>query len=207
MLDALDLAGTFVFALSGAFKAVRLRLDWLGVAVLAALTGIGGGILRDLLLGAAPPASLRDERYVLVCLAGAATVALAAPRVAARWNRVMLADAVGLGLFAALGAAKGLAFGLGPLGVVLTGTLTAVGGGVVRDVLVRETPAVLYKGFYATAAILGSAAFYALSLLPLPASVPLAVAAVVTTGLRLATLVRHANLPRPPFHPEPPDAL
>lgn len=207
MLDALDLAGTFVFALSGAFKAVRLRLDWLGVAVLAALTGIGGGIVRDLLLGVAPPASLRDERYVLVCLAGAAAVLMAAPRIAARWNRVMLADAVGLGLFAALGASKGLDAGLGPLGVLLTGTLTAVGGGVIRDVLVRELPAVLYKGFYATAAILGSAAFLGLTALGLPEPVALAAAAVVTTGLRVATLVRHTQLPRAPYHPELPDSL
>ncbi|MGB3541864.1 trimeric intracellular cation channel family protein, partial [Rubrivirga sp.] len=107
MLYALDLAGTFVFALSGAFKAVRLRLDWLGVAILASLTGVGGGIVRDLLLGVAPPASLEDEAYILVCLAGAAAVVIGAPAVAARWNRVMVADALGLGLFAALGAAKG----------------------------------------------------------------------------------------------------
>ena len=207
MLDALDLAGTFVFALSGAFKAVRLRLDWLGVAVLAALTGIGGGIVRDLLLGVTPPASLRDERYVLVCLAGAAAVLVAAPRIAARWNRVMLADAVGLGLFAALGASKGLDAGLGPLGVLLTGTLTAVGGGVIRDVLVREMPAVLYKGFYATAAILGSAAFLGLMTLDLPEPAALATAAVMTTGLRVATLVRNTQLPRAPYHPEPPDSL
>ena len=207
MLEALDLAGTFVFALSGAFKAVRLRLAWLGVAVLAALTGIGGGIIRDLLLGVTPPASLRDERYVLVCLGGAAAVLVAASRIAARWNRVMLADAVGLGLFAALGASKGLEAGIGPLGVILTGTLTAVGGGVIRDVLVRELPAVLYKGFYATAAILGSAAFLLLSALGAPEAAALGVAAAITTGLRIATLVRQTQLPRAPYHPEPPDTL
>lgn len=207
MLYALDLAGTFVFALSGAFKAVRLRLDWLGVSVLASLTGIGGGIVRDLLLGATPPASLEDEAYVLVCLAGAAAVAFGAPAVAARWNRVMVADALGLGLFAALGAAKGLAHGLGPLGVMLTGTLTAVGGGVVRDVLVGEMPALLYKGFYATAAILGSATLLALDAVGAGEPAQLVVAALVTTGLRLWTLTRNADLPRPPFHPEPRAAL
>ncbi|MEM0961857.1 MAG: trimeric intracellular cation channel family protein [Bacteroidota bacterium] len=207
MLYALDLAGTFVFALSGAFKAVRLELDWLGIGVLAALTGIGGGIVRDVLLGATPPASLQDEAYILVCLAGAAAVVVAAPSVAARWNRVMLADAVGLGLFAALGAAKGLAFGLGPFGVLLTGTLTAVGGGVVRDVLVGEVPAVLHKGFYATAAILGSAVLLGLDLLELHGTIQLAAAALTTTGLRLATLIANTNLPKAPYHPEPDDAL
>ncbi len=207
MLYALDLAGTFVFALSGAFKAVRLRLDWLGVCVLATLTGIGGGILRDVLLGDTPPGALEDEAYLLVCLAGAAAVALGAPAVAARWNRVMVADALGLGLFAALGATKGLAYGLGPFGVLLTGTLTAVGGGVIRDALVGEIPALLFKGFYATAAILGSATLLGLEAAGAPAPIQLAGAASVTTGLRLWTLVRQTNLPRPPFHPEPNDSL
>ncbi|MGB3542713.1 trimeric intracellular cation channel family protein, partial [Rubrivirga sp.] len=98
-------------------------------------------------------------------------------------------------------------FGLGPLGVLLTGTLTAVGGGVVRDVLVGEMPALLFKGFYATAAILGSATLLGLEATGASEPVQLVGAAVVTTGLRLWTLVRQTNLPRPPFHPEPPDAL
>lgn len=89
MLTALDLVGTFVFALSGAFKAVRHRLDWLGIVVLAVLTGVGGGLTRDLLLGDTPPAVFRDERFFLACLAGAGAVIVAARPIAARWNRVM----------------------------------------------------------------------------------------------------------------------
>lgn len=198
MLTALDLVGTFVFALSGAFKAVRHRLDWLGIVVLAALTGVGGGVLRDLLLGDAPPAVFRDERYFLACLVGAASVIVAGPPIAARWNRVMVADAIGLGLFAALGAAKGAAHGLGPIGVVLMGTLTAVGGGVVRDVLVGERPAVLDRGFYATAAVIGSALLVALEAAGAAVAVQLLTAAAATTALRFWALVKNMRLPRAP---------
>ena len=196
MLTALDLLGTFVFALSGALKAVRHQLDWLGVAVLATLTGVGGGMARDVLLGDTPPAVFQDERFFVACLAGAAVVILAAPRIVARWNLVMVADAVGLGLFAALGAAKGAAHGLGPFGVVLCGALTAVGGGVVRDVLVGERPAVLDKGFYATAALLGAATLLALDALGQPLGRQLAGAAGVCSALRFVALVRNLRLPR-----------
>ena len=196
MLLALDLAGTFVFALSGALKAAKHQLDWLGVVVLATLTGVGGGMVRDVLLGDTPPAVFRDERFFVACLLGAAAVIAAAPTVAARWNRVMLADAVGLGLFAALGAAKGLAHGLGPIGVVLMGALTAVGGGVVRDVLVGERPAVLDRGFYATAALLGAAVLLALDAAGAATTPSLFAAAAACTGLRFVAMARRARLPR-----------
>ena len=195
MLLALDLAGTFVFALSGAFKGVRRELDWLGIAVLAVLTGVGGGIVRDVLLGDTPPAVFRDERYLLVCLAGAVAVLAFGRTISQTWNRVMLADALGLGLFAAMGAAKGAAFGLGPLGTVLCGALTAVGGGVIRDVLVGDRPAVLYKGYYATAAIAGAATLLALTHAGAPEAVRLPLAAGATTALRLLELARGARTP------------
>ncbi|MEL7061469.1 MAG: trimeric intracellular cation channel family protein [Acidobacteriota bacterium] len=196
MLVVLDLLGTFVFAMSGGFEAVRHRLDWLGVAVLAVLTGVGGGLVRDVLLGDLPPASLRDERYLVACLLGAAVAVAAAPRLARGWNRVMLADAAGLGLFAALGAAKGLAHGLGPLGVILAGSLTAVGGGVIRDVLVGKLPAVLHKDFYATAAILGCGVLLALHRLGATPAIQLVAAAATTSILRLVAMERRAQLPR-----------
>ncbi|WP_412062982.1 trimeric intracellular cation channel family protein [Rubrivirga sp. IMCC45206] len=202
MLTALDLVGTFVFALSGAFKAVRSGLDWLGVAVLAVLTGVGGGLIRDVLLGDTPPASFRDERYLFVCLAGAVAVIVAARPIAARWNRVMIADALGLGLFAAIGALKGAAHGLGPVGVVVMGALTAVGGGVIRDILVNEQPAVLYKGFYATAAVLGCAVLVALDALGVGVGLQFAACAVTTSALRFLAMARHVRLPRPSAPPD-----
>ncbi len=200
LLTALDLVGTFVFGLSGAFKAVQHRLDWLGIGVLAVLTGVGGGLLRDLVLGDTPPAAFEDERYLLACLAGAAAVIVAAPTISQRWNRVMIADALGLGLFAALGASKALAYGLGPLGVVMMGTLTAVGGGVVRDVLVGERPAILYKGFYATAALLGSTLLLGLDALGAAGPGP----ARPDGGDHLRSPLRRARPPHAPPHAQRP---
>ena len=202
MLTALDLIGTFVFALSGALKAVRHQLDWLGVVVLATLTGVGGGMVRDVLLGDTPPGVFQDERFFVACLAGAAVVIVAAPHVAARWNLVMVADAVGLGLFAALGAAKGAAHGLGPIGIVLCGALTAVGGGVVRDVLVGERPAVLHKGFYATAAVVGAAVLVLLDAAGAALGLQLAAAAAACSALRFVALVRNLRLPRTSLAPD-----
>ncbi|MEO0558980.1 MAG: trimeric intracellular cation channel family protein [Bacteroidota bacterium] len=201
MLTALDLLGTFVFALSGALKAVRHELDWLGVAVLAALTGVGGGIVRDLLLGDNPPAVFQDERFFVVCLIGAIVVIRAAPHVVARWNLVMVADAIGLGLFAALGAAKGISHGLGPIGILLMGTLTAVGGGVIRDILVGERPAVLYKDFYATAALAGAGVLIGLDAIGVSLSLQLVLAALACSALRFVALIRNLRLPRTSLPP------
>ena len=200
MLTALDFAGTFVFAASGALRGVQHRLDLLGVAVLAVATGVGGGLVRDVLLGATPPAALVDERYLIVCLAGAALAAAAATTLDRLRPAVQLADAVGLGVFAAMGAAKGAAFGLGPIGVVLMGGLTATGGGVVRDVLVLEVPSVLRHDLYATAALAGGAVYAASEALGLPSPSGLALAATVATGLRLLAIRRGLRLPRPSDH-------
>lgn len=196
MLYALDLIGTFVFALSGAFKGRKHELDWLGVTVLAVLTGVGGGLMRDMLLGDTPAAAFRDEWYLVACLLGAGVVIVAAPGVAKRWNRVMIADAVGLGLFAALGAAKAAEHGLGPIGVVMMAALTATGGGVIRDALVRELPAILHKGFYATAALIGGIVFLGLNALDVSEPFALGAAAIVCSALRFYALVKNVNLPK-----------
>lgn len=197
VLTALDFAGTLVFAVAGGLRAVEHRLDLLGVMVLAVATGVGGGLLRDVLLGAAPPAALGDERYLAVCLAGGTLAAVAAPALARVRPAIQLADAVGLGVFAAMGAAKGAAYGLGPIGVVLMGGLTATGGGALRDVLVREVPAVLRHDLYATAALAGGGVYVGAVGAGAPSGAALAAAAVVTTGLRLLAMWRGLRLPAP----------
>lgn len=201
MLTALDFAGTLVFAVAGGLRAVEHRLDLLGVAVLAVTTGVGGGLIRDALLGAAPPAALADERYLVACLAGGALAAVAAPALTRVRLAVQVSDAVGLGVFAALGAAKGAAYGLGPIGVALMAGLTATGGGVVRDVLVREVPAVLRNDLYATAALVGGGVYAGAGAIGAGPGAGLAAAAVVTTGLRLLAMWRGLRLPRPPAPP------
>ena len=155
LILVLNLAGTFVFGLSGGLAAVRARLDLFGVVVLAAVVGLAGGITRDVLIGT-PPATFRDWRY-LAAAAAAGVVCFFAGRALERAERsVMIFDALGLGLFAVTGATKALQFGLGPVQAILLGTITGVGGGMLRDLLLREVPTVLREGLYAIPALLGA---------------------------------------------------
>jgi len=203
----LDILGTLVFAVSGAFRAVKYELDILGVLTLAVATGVGGGILRDLLIGYVPPSALRDETYLLVCFLGGLIVFLAAPKIARRWDLVMAADAVGLGVFSALGAAKAAEFHFGPVGIVMMAVLTATGGGVIRDVLVREIPAVIRVDFYATAALGGGLCYLLGGPAGFSESFRLLFSLLVATGLRLVAMIYRINLPRVRSLPESPTAL
>ena len=195
LLLGFDLLGTFVFALSGAMVGVRRRLDLFGVLVLAYAAGTAGGITRDLLIGAVPPASIADWRYIVVpVLAGLATFWWH-PMVQRWQSPVLVFDAAGLALFAVAGALKALAFELNPLAAVLLGVVTGIGGGMVRDVLVAEVPTVLHAELYAVAALAGAAVAVGGQLLRLP-STPLAiVGAVLCFGLRLVAIRRGWGLP------------
>lgn len=195
-LDYLDIIGTFVFAVAGGLRAARHNLDLLGVMVLAVATGVGGGMIRDMLLGATPVAAIQSELYLGVCLAGGILVFIAGKKVATQWNRVMILDAIGLGVFAAIGAAKGLQFGLGPIGVMIMAALTATGGGVVRDILVQQVPAVIKHDFYATAALLGGGAFLIAHALELSTFWQIWLAASVTSGLRFYAMTKGVGLPK-----------
>jgi uncharacterized membrane protein YeiH len=157
LLLVLDLAGTFVFALDGAWTALRVaRLDIVGVVTLGIVTAIGGGIIRDLLIGAVPPATFSDWRYLAVATAGG-LIAFALSRWLERLTLpISLLDAAGLSLFAVTGASKALAYGLGAGQAVILGAITGVGGGTLRDVLIRQIPAVLHSGLYAIPALIGA---------------------------------------------------
>jgi uncharacterized membrane protein YeiH len=159
MLLVLDLIGVFVFALSGATAAVRQRLDFFGVLVLSFATASAGGILRDLLIGAVPPATIRDWRYLAAALL-AGTVTFYWHRAIERLrNPVRVFDAAGLGLFAVAGTQKALAAGLQPVMAAVLGMLTGIGGGIVRDLLLSRVPVVFQPEteIYALAALGGSA--------------------------------------------------
>lgn len=191
----LDLVGTFAFAISGATMGVRKRLDLFGVLVLAFAAATAGGIVRDVVIGALPPAALADWRYLAVSLLAGALTFYAHERVERLRNPVQLFDAVGLGLFAVSGAGKALAFGLGPSGAVLLGMLSGIGGGIARDALVAEIPSVLRRELYAVAALLGAACVVAGDLAGLP-SAPVAVAgAVACFLLRYVAIRRGWRLP------------
>jgi uncharacterized membrane protein YeiH len=156
LILVLNLAGTFVFGLSGGMAGVRARLDLLGVVVLAAVVGLAGGVTRDLLIGT-PPATIRDWRYLAAAGAAGLVCFFAAPLLARVKLGVMIFDAVGLSLFTVTGATKALQFGLGPVPAILLGAITGIGGGMLRDVLLGEIPTVLREGLYAVPALLGAA--------------------------------------------------
>jgi uncharacterized membrane protein YeiH len=155
-LLALDLAGTFVFALSGAMTAVRHRLDMFGILVLSLAAATFGGIARDVLIGALPPAALSDWRYIAVSLTAGLIIFFRPPSSSRLRTPVLILDGAGLAFFAVSGALKALAWGVRPVPAILLGLLTGVGGGVARDVLVAEIPTVLRAELYAVAALIGA---------------------------------------------------
>src|SRR3954468_17894373 len=156
LLLTLDLIGTFVFALSGAASGVKHKLDAFGVGILAFVAGNAGGVTRDLLIGAVPPAVIDDWRYVAVSLVAGAVTFMWYPNVTRLQRIVLLFDAAGLGLFAVAGTQKALAFGVNPFDSALLGMLTGIGGGVLRDLLVNDVPVVLRADLYAIAALAGA---------------------------------------------------
>jgi uncharacterized membrane protein YeiH len=157
LLLVLDLGGTFVFAISGGMAAVKYRLDIFGVLVLSFAAGNAGGITRDLLIGAVPPAAIADWKYLGVSVLAGLITFFWYPITDRFRTEVQLFDAVGLAFFAVSGAGKALVYGLNPVMAVLLGMLTGIGGGMLRDVLVKEIPIVLRADLYASAALVGAA--------------------------------------------------
>jgi uncharacterized membrane protein YeiH len=158
LLLAFDLAGTFVFAVNGAITGLATaRLDIVGMVTLGMVTALGGGIVRDVLIGALPPATFRFWPYLAVA-AGGALIAFFFSRVLRRFILpIELLDAAGLSLFCVTGATKSLEYGLGAAPAVILGAVTGAGGGTIRDVLVRRVPTVLTSGLYAIPALVGAA--------------------------------------------------
>jgi uncharacterized membrane protein YeiH len=151
----LNLIGTFVFGLSGGLAAVRAGMDVFGIVVLSAVVGLAGGITRDLLIGT-PPETFRDWRYLAV-VGGAGVVCFFAGLALDRVQReVQIFDAMGLAVFCVTGASKAVGFGLGPAQSIILGAITGIGGGMLRDVLLGETPTVLRQELYAIPALLGA---------------------------------------------------
>ena len=160
VLLVLDLAGTFAFALNGALTAVRTaHLDIVGVITLGMITAVGGGIIRDVLLGALPPATFVDWRYLAVAATGGLIAFLFSRWLTRVRNPIDVLDAAGLSLFAVTGAGKALELGVGPAQAIILGAVTGVGGGTLRDVLIQQVPSVLSSGLYAIPALVGAALF------------------------------------------------
>jgi uncharacterized membrane protein YeiH len=158
LLLVLDLTGTFVFALNGALTAVHTtRLDVVGVLTLGVITALGGGIVRDVLIGSVPPATFRDWRYLALAVGGG-LVAFALSKWLDRLETpIVVLDAVGLSMFAVMGASKAMEFGLDIGPAIILGAITGVGGGTIRDTLLRQIPSVLHSDLYAIPALVGAA--------------------------------------------------
>lgn len=153
LLALIDDAGTFAFALSGAALAVQKRFDIFGVLFLAFVTAVAGGVVRDLLIGAVPPAAIADWKMFAIAVLGGLVTFVGYPLVEALRRPVLLLDAIGLGLFAVTGTQKALVYGIDPTMAAVLGMLTGIGGGMLRDVLAGEVPSVLRTDIYAVAAL------------------------------------------------------
>lgn len=197
LILALNLAGTFIFGLSGGLAAVRARLDLFGVVVLAAVVGLAGGITRDLLIGT-PPATFRDWRYLAAVGAAGVVCFFGRPLLERLQRSVLVFDALGLGLFCVTGATKALDFGVGPVPAALLGAITGVGGGILRDVLLREVPVVLRHDLYAIPALLGAGVLVVAQYNGSDSPVFPVLGATVCVAVRLAALRYGVNVPVAP---------
>src|SRR5690242_18579986 len=186
VLLALDLTGTFAFALNGALTALRVaRLDIVGVVALGMITALGGGIIRDVILDSLPPATFVDWRYLAVAAAGGLIAFVFGRHLDRLTTPMTVLDAAGLSLFAVTGAGKALALGLGPAQAVILGAITGVGGGTLRDVLVRQVPTVLSSGLYAIPALVGATATVVISELGVYGPLAAVGAAALCFGIRM----------------------
>ncbi len=195
LLIALELIGIAVFAASGALAAVRAKLDVFGVVILALTTALGGGIIRDVLLGVHPPTGLRTWPYLLVAGGTGVIVFWFHPQVAKLRRSVLLLDAVGLGLFVTSGTTTALTLGAPPYAACLIGMTTGIGGGAVRDLLLREIPLVLRREIYAVAALAGAVVVAVGEWAGLPKGLVALTGASIIIVIRLVALWRKWNAP------------
>ncbi|MDA3649509.1 trimeric intracellular cation channel family protein [Saccharopolyspora indica] len=188
--EVLDLIGIFAFALSGALLAVRKRFDVVGIVVLAEVTALGGGVFRDLVIGAVPPVAFTDIAYFTTPLIASAVVYFWHPRLARIRRFVLFFDAIGLGVFCVAGSIKALNFGMHPLAAIALGAATAIGGGAIRDVLAGDVPALLHpeSEIYAVPALLGSGLVALLAVTGALTPITSAFAALLAIVVRLLAL-------------------
>ncbi|MCK5308763.1 MAG: trimeric intracellular cation channel family protein [Zetaproteobacteria bacterium] len=195
VLYFLDLLGTAAFAASGALAGVQRRMDLLGVVVLGLVTAVGGGTIRDVLLGAVPPFCFNDENYLYLSIVVALLVFYYHHSLDFLHRPLLYFDALGLGTFLVIGTGKALAYNHGFLVAVMMGVMTATAGGVVRDVLSDQVPFILQKEIYATACIFGGILYYILYRLGMNESLIAVIAALVVVIIRVVAIHRHWSLP------------
>ncbi len=193
----LDLFGTMAFAVTGAFKAIESKADIVGIVILATITGVAGGTIRDIVLGKFPPNSIVDPTYVIITVVTGVVLFFLYTKLKKHWNVFLKFDAIGLGVFTVIGATFAYnIFGLNFLAMVLAGMLTAVGGGILRDVFVNQVPIVFVKELYALASFVGVVIFYLILAVGADLYVASIVGIAIVTGLRLVAMKYNWNLPK-----------
>ena len=193
----LDLFGTMAFAVTGAFKAIEHKADIVGIIILATITGLAGGTIRDVVFGKTLPNSLIDPTYVIITVVSGIVLFLLYSKMRQHWNVFLKFDAVGLGVFTVIGATFAYnLFGMNFLVIVLSGMLTAIGGGILRDIFVNQTPIVFVKELYASASFIGAVVFYFTLLITNEIYAATILGIILTTGLRLVAMKYNWNLPR-----------
>jgi uncharacterized membrane protein YeiH len=201
LLLIVDLMGVSVFAVEGAMAGIRAQLDLLGLLVISFATALGGGMIRDVLIGANPPNSVRDWRYPATAFAGGGAVFFFYQIIQHIPPQLMITlDAIGLSLCAIAGAGKAIEFGINPMLAVLMGAVTGVGGGTTRDILLNKVPAVLNTDVYAAAALAGALVVVLGLRLNLPRWLVMTSGAVACFLLRMIAVWRHWNLPKVMVH-------
>jgi len=185
------------FALTGAFKAVEHKSDIVGVIVLSTITGVAGGVLRDIILGRFPPTAIINPSYIIVTVSTAIIIFFLYPSLKQHWNIFLRFDAIGLGVFTIIGASIAYnLYGLNFLVIGIAGILTAVGGGILRDVFVNEMPLVFVKELYASASFVGVVIFFVLLVIGINVNLATLPSILVVILVRLVTMKFNWNLPR-----------
>lgn len=204
LITIIDWVGTFAFSLSGGLLGVKKKFDLFGVLFLSFVVAVVGGIMRDLLIGAVPPVALQEIHYLLIALGGGIVTFYFYPNVTSLRRQILFLDAVGLGMFAVLGAQKALDYGINPLMAVIVGMLTGIGGGMTRDVLAGDVPAVLRADIYAVAAMAAAGVVSLGSILAVPAPWSMLVGAALCILVRVFAINRGWKAPVAKIEDSPP---
>ena len=194
-IDVIDIVGTFVFALSGVMVAVEHKFDFFGTIILAFVTAIGGGSLRDVLIGDTPVSWMQDMTFAYVIMASTFAAIVFKSKIDYLRKSLFLFDTIGIGLYTLVGIEKGLSVGLHPLICIALGTISACFGGVIRDILCNEIPVIFRKEVYATACILGGIAYFLIRKLPIESDLVFIAAGLVVIITRIIAVKFKISLP------------
>ncbi|HYZ51140.1 MAG TPA: trimeric intracellular cation channel family protein [Nitrososphaeraceae archaeon] len=197
IIQILDLFGTMAFAVTGAFKAIEHKSDIVGIVILSTITGVAGGVIRDITFGKLPPTAVINPLYITITVSTGIVIVFLYPSLKKHSDLFLKFDAIGLGVFTVIGSIFAYnIFGLNFLAMSISGVLTAIGGGILRDVFVNEIPIVFVREFYASASFLGIVILFALLYINTQLSLAAIIAMLLTISIRLIAVRFHWNLPR-----------